>query len=195
MRMCSTLFEPLLLSLFRILRLVKSHSWRCTPSPWTKPYVSDWFIKSLMPSGQTRWLDHTQPLSELGKCHCAETILKGKGVAMITHIIDCYSYDGLSLIPICLGRCAWTERASGFPSKLSNALTAHRKRQPQAETKSVFPCLVSLCEKWKTFYPMRNNTISNYMDVSWKYIRYVPWSKNKNNHQKNSVMWLVWQNY
>lgn len=61
-----------------------------------------------------------------------------------------------------------------LPSKLSNTLAVHHNGWPQAETKSVFPCPVSLYEKWKRFYPLRNNAISNYLDVCWKYIRYVP---------------------
>lgn len=95
----------------------------------------------------------------------AEEILRGKGIAMITHIIDRYSYPGLSFIPTCLERCvrSWTDPA--LPSKPSNALAAHHRGQSQGETKSVFPCLLSLCNKWKTFSPVRNSAISNFLDI------------------------------
>lgn len=55
----------------------------------------------------------------------AEEILRGKDIAMITHIIDRYSFPGLSFIPTCLERCvrSWTD--PGLSSKPSNALAAH----------------------------------------------------------------------
>lgn len=95
----------------------------------------------------------------------AEEILRGKDIAVITHIIDCYSFPGLSCIPTCLERCVRSWSDPGLSSKPSNALAAHHRGQSQGETKSVFPCLLSLCNKWKTFYPVRNNAISNFLDI------------------------------
>lgn len=89
-----------------------------------------------------------------------------------------------------MGRCVWTGRGSVLPSKLSNTLAVHHNGWPQAETKSVFPCPVSLYEKWKALYPLRSNAISNYLDVCWKYIRYVTQGLKK---QSVAVLWPVWQ--
>lgn len=66
-----------------------------------------------------------------------------------TDIIDHCSYPQLSLMPTCLEICVWSWTDLGPSLKLSNELAAYRMGQSQGETRSVFRCLFSLCNKGK----------------------------------------------
>lgn len=148
-----TVSGPFLLALLFILRSRVKIEGAGQEHEQSHPH---WFIKNLM---LTKWGDLRQYVTT------AEEILRGKGIAMITHIIGHCSFPGLSFIPTCLERCvrSWTD--PGLSSKPSNVLAAHHRGQSQGDTKSVFPCLLSLYNKWKTFYPVRNNAISNFLDM------------------------------
>lgn len=160
-----------------------------------KAIHTDWLIKNLMLFDQTRWSDHTELHSELGNYHCAEESLKEKAQpwshryywSLFTPMVFINTY---LFGEMCLNR----ERLC-VSLKTVKCINSSSQWTPQAETKSAFPCLVSLCEKWETFYPIRNNAISKYLDVCWKYVRCIPWSKNKNKNKKKPVMWPIWQKY
>lgn len=77
----------------------------------------------------------------------------------------------------CLRKCVWSWWDPGLSSKLADALVAHHMGQSQAET--------GLYSPHSTLW--ENITISNYLDVGWKYIRISP-----PDVKKKGVMWPVW---